>query len=672
MISIVKIGFVATTFLLVVGCVEDAELRQERATLHRMAGPVGLPVASLPLEAVRTSSEIIEGVIASAAVGIGGEFVAQVFVRPPVRAPRDLCIKVTGGGEVLHDAPLTSMDVGHRPGVVPAVLFRHRLYSRLPAGLSSGMMVTSFQLTDCSTGAMLDEVTHDVVVSDGRVPDAQLVAAAGQPLVERPTLPRVREVTKDANGDVLRTLPLPRVPRDGTQLVYALGRVDPTVWARPSDVLGGATDRSDPLIGLLQTIKSDFTVASIAAPATRFGVPPPPTAALGAPRRVVPEKLLAFVDGGVDGLLLGDKRVDDVGMVGRVWTHRNARLVGLDVPRRGSIRVPLEKSLPTVAVVDMTDGEWDAAPMRIAATDAQVILVAAAQTTRPQLHSIAELGVHGIWSVATDASAEGGVVDVYNGVPIIENLSVAISDEAQHPTELLRWYIDSAGVQRVDILLFQNENGVIRRDDTGEGRARLLARQKESAAVGTDLRVGKMMAGLDVRAHWPTSPPLLDREVNLPDRPRLSAPESTGIPPRCLPVEPPVPATSLGRGGLEISAWSIPTVRMAGEPIKFGLWMRRNDAHIGDGVMVWHGTGADDSVWRAILAPCDGSISLSSVPVQQAFSQEVWLWPPADQPEAQAPSVVSLQIRVLLEGDLAVLRQDDGRRAMRVEVPDQL
>ena len=135
-------------------------------------------------------------------------------------------------------------------------------------------------------------------------------------------------------------------------------------------------------------------------------------------------------------------------------------------------------------------------------------------------------------------------------------------------------------------------------------------------------------------------------------------------------MEPPVPATSLGRGGLEISAWSIPTVRMAGEPIKFGLWMRRNDAHIGDGVMVWHGAGADDSVWRAILAPCDGSISFSSVPVQQAFSQEVWLWPPADQPEAQAPDVVSLQIRVLLEGELAVLRQEDGSRAMAVGVSD--
>jgi hypothetical protein len=670
MVPIVKIVFVAMSLFVVGGCADEGELRLERAAHHRAVGPVGQPILTLPEEAERTAAPVIEGIIATAGQGLGGEFVAQIFVRPPVRAPRDLCVKVFGGEKLLYEAPLVELALGHRPGVVPSVLFRHRVYTSLPEDVQTGAMSTLFQLTDCSTGGVLGSTTLDVEVLDERITDAQVTAVAGELLVDRSASPQVREVMTSEEGDVLRTLALPRVPKKGTQLVYALGRVDPTVWARPTDALGGATNQSAPMIGLSQTIKSDFTIASIASPATRFGQVSSPNTALGPPRRVVPEKLQLFVEGGVDALLLGDKRVGDAGLVGRVWTHRNARHAGLDVPYRGAIAVPTEPSMPRVAVIDMTDGKWDEAPMRIGSANAQVLLVAAAQTTRSQLYKLAELGVHGIWSVATHSSSDTSVVDVYNGVPIIENLSIAISDEAQHPTELLRWYIDSVGVQRVDILLFKNENGVIRRDDTGEGRARLLARQNESAAVGTDLRVGLMMAGLDVRAHWPTSPPLLDREVNLPDRPRLSAPESTGIPPRCLPVEPPVPATSLARGGLEVSTWSIPTERMAGEPIKFGLWMRRNDANIGDGVMVWHGTGADDSVWRAILAPCAGSISFSSVPVQQAFSQEVWLWPPADQPEAQAPSVVSLQIRVLLEGELAVLRQEDGSRAMAVGVSD--
>ena len=282
------------------GCADEGELRLERAAHHRAVGPVGQPILTLPEEAVRTAAPVIEGVIATAGQGLGGEFVAQIFVRPPVRAPRDLCVKVVGGEKLLYDAPLAELALGHRPGVTPSVLFRHRVYTSLPEDVETGVMSTLFQLTDCSTGGVLGSTTLDVEILDVRVTDAQVTAVAGEALVDRSALPRVREVMTGKEGDVLRTLALPRVPRKGTQLVYALGRVDPTVWARPSDVLGGAKDRSDPLIGLLQTIKSDFTVASIAAPATRFGVPPPPTAALGAPRRVVPEKLLAFVDGGVN------------------------------------------------------------------------------------------------------------------------------------------------------------------------------------------------------------------------------------------------------------------------------------------------------------------------------------------------------------------------------------
>lgn len=596
-------------------------------------------VVDHPDEALRTGDPVLGSVVVHGPLASGGQLAAEWFVRPPSRAPMDLCVATLVAGEVVDRRPLADGRVDVWPGG-PRPLIRHRVYADLPA-LEGSEVTLGARLEDCSTTGVL--ATADAGVAVGRgLPDLEdLRRLAGAPDVDARLEPDPVEgpAILRASHDRLEPLtwPLPPLRMGEAWPVMVLGAIDPSGWE--------AAD--EPLAGLQTTLAQAPSVVSWEAPASRLGERRP------GGRRVVPERLAQVAEVGVDGVLLGSQHVDDAGPEGRQATVVAARAQGLQVAVDGVLRVVGPQGAPTVALVE------GGAPGAVESARrwAEVVVAVVHGASPDEARGIAGRGVDAVVVLADSL----GPIEVVDGVPVVHGLPSLWVDTAQRrATAALRLSTTRAGVRRVEILSLVQRGDRLLRDDEGQGRPLLQAMASASRRLGTDVRVGQMLAAAEVADHWPArrasgaSPALAPAP-----QPAVEGPVPTR-PPRCNADVRPEDGVALG-DHLTLQARVLTPEIGPGEAAAFELlWV--GSGPLPQGHLEISGVPEAGPPWRARVVPCDGSWGFERWVPGEPLREVVRVAAPT----GAQPGPVRFDVAVRLGDDVA--RLPDGSRRVQLGV----
>lgn len=616
-------------------------------------------VRAPPPEATAIGDAVFAAWTVHPPVAAGGELVAELFLRPPARMPLDVCVRVRLGDAELDGGRLLDGRVPLWPGVEARPLVRHRLRAAVPAGLS-GAPPAALRLVDCSTGtALADAPAGEVSLGRGLPDDAALRSRGGEPdpdaLFGDPAAPRpAMRRTAAGTFEPMAPPPLPRLLRGEVWPLVVGGLVDPTGWEELARDAPAA-----PLAGLQAPFAHAGVVVALGAPATREGeVVLPDAPPWVPPRRAPPEWLRVFAAGGVHAVLLGTEHADDAGPVGLADTASNARALGLVVGDAAPAMLTLPDGGPTVAIVSRVASPEAAASLPAAVTDARrhaaVVLVAldGADDRAAYAAAIAASGADGGWLFG-DAL---GPIDVIDGVPVVRSLPPLLfaAPGTGAPTALLRLYVDDLGVRRIDVVAAHVRAGRVERDEDGLHHAWLAAMAEASRPLGSDVRVGRSVAAIDTRAHWPDRPRPAPTEPPPPPPPATDLPTPT-LPARCRGEAPP-DARPIGFGdALELlSVRLVADDRPVGAPVVFeALWRARRPLEAGE--IEWTGTG-DGGRWRLRRAPCDGVWGFERWRPGEVIRDVVAIFPP----EGVVPGYVDFSIVVHSGG--RTLDGPEGRR----------
>jgi hypothetical protein len=590
---------------------------------------------------------VLEALLVDWPIAPGGLLAAELFIRPPVAMPLDACVEVGLDGARVDRRPLLDGRVTLWPGAEPRPLLRHRLLAPVPVGLSGTASLTA-SLIDCGTLTALAAASTTVDIGAGTPSAEQLRSRAGTPddgaSFERPEVKGPRRVR--ASGDRLRDLEpvLPPLRLGEAWPVVVLGAVDPTAWS-------GAEGSLD---GLATTLEPALAVASWSAPASRRGEA---SEAVPRPRRVLPEAVETLARAGVNAALLGDPHVDDLGPEGLADTRTALAAVGVASVDAEVRALATGAGGPVVAVVDLTDGVGGAVERIAAARDAgDVVLVAASGASAAEARAWAQAGADCVWIRADHL----GPVEIVDGAVVLHGVPDLVVGSAQaRSTVYARLSVDARGVQRVEIALLREHRGRVVRDEEGEGRGALVALADASRALGTDVRLGRMVAAVDVRAHWPARAPRQGVALPAPIEPTGSWPP-VELPDRCAPAGP-MPPDAVDLGGVRVAVRLMDAGAPPDGPIRVALSWEVVSAPGAPGVEEWSAVGGGAG-WRLRQAPCDGAWGFEHWQAGDRIDEVVELWPP----EAGALEGDVLSVTLAVRIGSALLRPPGGERRLTI------
>jgi hypothetical protein len=596
-------------------------------------------VAEVPATAAALPGPVFLGIDVRDPVSSGGVLLAEVFLKPPFAMPLDPCVTVEAGGLVLDDRPLLDGAATLQPGVASRPIVRHRSIGHVPSTFVAGNVPARVILYDCSDGAVLSSAAFELDVARSGLPDVDTLLPTGIIVPFDPGAAARGGTTRlRAGPDGLEPLelPLPPVRASDASALFVLGAVDPTVLA------SGGLDGIRATLTLAPGVVSWEGATSVRA---RLVWPEAPFAR---PRRAAIDALATLSESGVDSVLLGDPRVDDAGPEGRAETVERVAAAGL-FTGDGVVHVPIARG-PATRVVDR---QRPTGPY--AGPDPGVLdVVYAAGITLVDAYALVDAGA-GVVIVEADGSSPASV-DIYHGRPVIFGLPPLV-DGVDGPTWGARLYVDAHGVSRVDLVGFVEQRGRVLRDDAGSVRPVLEGVSGRSAALGTDVRVGRMMAAIDVRAHAAPGPAL-------PEAPALVPPPRSEVPALrpewCSAGPPPEGArvTTLG-GALEVTARVSDAAVTLGAPVWVDVWWRVVAPLPDDVSVTWSAVGPGDP-WRHHGVPCEGTWPFDRWRVGDRVHERVVLAPPRG--ASAGPHEVSFVVR----GGDTLLRPASGERRVTV------
>jgi hypothetical protein len=603
------------------------------------ASPGPFVVAEVPSTAAVLPGPVFLGVDVRDPVAPGGVLLAEVFLTPPFAMPLDPCVVVEVGGVALDDRPLLDGAATLRPGVANRPIVRHRAIAHVPSTFTAGSAPARVILHDCSDRAVLSSAAFALDLARSGIPAIDTLVSTGVTAPFDPDAAAPGGTTRlraGPEGLEPLDLPLPPVRANDASALFVLGPVD------PSSVTSGGLDGIRPTLALAPGVVSWEGATSVRA---RLVWPEAPFAR---PRRAPIDALLTLANSGVASVLLGDPRVDDAGPEGRAETIERVAAAGL-FAGDAAVPVPIAHG-PATRVVDRQRPTGPYTGPEPGALD----VVYAADISIVEAYALVDAGAGAV--IVEGVGDTPATVDIYHGRPVIFGLPPLV-DGVDGPTFGARLYVDAHGVSRVDLVGFVEQRGRVLRDDAGAVRPVLEGIAGRSAALGTDVRIGRMMAAIDVRAHVAPGP-------SLPPGPALDpAPRSEVPTPRpewCAAEPPPESAlvTTLG-GALEVTARVERATVTLGAPIWVDVWWRVVAPLPDDVGVTWSAVGPGDP-WRHHGVPCEGTWPFEQWRVGDRVHERVALAPP------RGASAGPHEITFVARGGDTLLRPASGERRVTV------
>ena len=627
-------------------------------------------VTGVPDSVTKLSTPVIRGVQTLGWNPADGEWVAEIYIQPPLQMPLDVCISLITSQETLDTGLLLDGVAPLLPGASVQPMVRHRVWLH---GVDWGSDAPQILMADCGTGGMLARASFAAPENRSDTLTVGLDLRHGTPVPESAWAvpPRGKHGLRRTPSGIVQIPgpPLPRVRKGEAWPVLVLSPVNPSRW----DV-EQMTSEGSPLIkaqALLSGVGT--TIMGWNAPGTRKGASSVPSRNT---RRVVPELFPHLQYYGVDGLIPVWEHFGDAGSEGVQDTIENAHAAGLrmgagawDQPLvfpyqvddknlvGGILSLKIEpagkQSLSSIEsrIVEIA-GKLDVLLVQVEMEEALEMRVAAARR-------LSKMGVDGLWMTGNESF---GPIEVIDGVPVVYSHPEVFSAlNTSHAA--LRFYLNENSVVRLDLLALNvDDGGQLHRVKTaGSAKPWLSELMTSSRPFGTSVEAGQTMAAIRVDAHWPARDSNRSAKSFTPDlveRKKLPEPQK---PFRCMPASPLEKPLNIKFGEnlvLEGFEW----IQKASDgTAPFGVklhWRSVSKSVEAEKGKVYLNAGFAGAPMRRSYVPCEGSWGFDQWSPGERVTEQVFFWAALD----TMPSSAELFLSVRVAGE--VQRTQEGHRRM--------